>query len=278
MERWKIEELWQRPHVDGVLSHHNSTYGTNLVVKGRYESVYGHVKNGKQWDWVCRDSLTGLEAAIEIKQLTSEDLEERHSILWQEIGGTLKNLLSSKLPGTFVLSMAMPEKRPMLPKATKEELVAHLEKEIKSVVPHLKPRENHQLAVQSELKPDLLFSVMKLDDSGAELYLSSHSFQWGSPLKDNELFKTLVKLLRDANRQLGEAKRRGIQQTFFIITEQLLSKSDIKRVQNTLYELVHRDCADINFCYLVSPGRTPNVQELTLPSGQSKHGEFIKEG
>ena len=155
MKNWQIEELWQKPHVERVLSHHNSTYGANLVVEGRYESAYGHVKSGRKWDWVCRDSLTGLEAAVEVKKLTKEDLEEHHSILWHEIGDSLKNSLSGKLPGTFVLSIAMTGKRklPVLRKATREKLVAHLEEEIRSVAPDLKPGENYDFARQ--FKPEL---------------------------------------------------------------------------------------------------------------------------
>ena len=271
MKNWQIEELWQKPHVDGVLSHHNSTYGANLVVEGRYESAYGHVKSGRKWDWVCRDSLTGLEAAVEVKKLTKEDLEEHHSILWHEIGDSLKNSLSGKLPGTFVLSIAMTGKRklPVLRKATREKLIAHLEEEIRSVAPDLKPGENYDFARQfkPELNPALSVSVMKLDDSGAELYLSSTTIQWGSLLKDNELFTTLEKLLKDADKQLSEAKSRGIQQTFLIIVEQLLFGSEIYKVQDALCQLSPQDCPDINFCYLVSPGRTPDVRELALPPG-----------
>lgn len=269
MKNWQIEELWQKPHVERVLSHHNASHGTNLIVEGRYESVYGHVKSSRKWDWVCRDSMTGLEAAVEIKRLTTEDLEERHSILRQEIGGTLRNLLSGKLPGTFVLSIATTEKRPVLPKVNKRKLIAHFEKEIKSKAPDLKAGENYDFAMQlnPELKPALFVSIRKLDDSGAELYLSSTTIQWGSLLKDNELFTTLEKLLKDADKQLSEAKSRGIQQTFFIIVEQLLFGSEIYKVQDALCQLALQDCADIDFCYLVSPGRTPNMRELALPSG-----------
>jgi hypothetical protein len=171
----------------------------------------------------------------------------------------------------------MTEKRklPALRGATRKKLIAHLEKEIESIAPDLKQGESYQLATQFKPESKPIIYLSKRYNSGAELGLTA--FIPIRLLKDNELLATLKGLLEKANKQLSEAKSRDIQQTFFIIIDQgSISKFDVNRMQSALCQLAPQDCSDINFCYLVSPGRTPNVQEWTLPSGQSKHGEFIK--
>jgi len=263
------EEEWQKPYVECVLSHHSACYGTNLVLTGWYESVYGCLRAGKKWDWVCRDSLTDAEGAVEVKELTRKDLQERHSILWEEIGEPLENSLSGKLPGTFVLDIRMTEERPALGDTTKRKLIAHLEEEIKSIAPALKLGESYDLASQFEpkLKPALAVSVTKHHDSGSKLHRGMTFAHWGELLKGNELLGVLNGLFQQANSQLAEAKSRGIQQTFFIIVQRLLGESEVDEVQNVLCQLPPHGFSDIEFCYWVVPSYPYIVRELTLPSG-----------
>jgi len=72
------KEEWEREHVQRALDAHNKKYGTHIVIKDRTTDIYPVLKDQINWDWVCHDTKTDEEIAIEVKKLTDEKLEVRH--------------------------------------------------------------------------------------------------------------------------------------------------------------------------------------------------------
>ena len=269
MEKRRSEENWQKPHVERVLTHHNASHGTNLVVVGRYESVYGCLQTGKKWDWVCRDAVTHREAAIEVKQLIRSDLEERHSIVSRGIGQSLKKRLTGKLPGTFVLNSPIPEEQLQLKYPDKKELVECLEREIMLRAPTLQVGESYDLATRFVVGSRPTYFLLKTHDSGSELDLPGSIAFWNVLLGGERLREVLQSILRGANSQLAAAKSEGIQQTFFSIIERSLGESDTDEIRRALCQLPLDSVTNIDFCYLVKPAGA--ALEVVLPSREEKH-------
>ena len=207
---------------------------------------------------------------MEVKDLTEKDLQERHSILWREIGQPLESSLSGKLTGTFVLNIRMTEERPALGDTTKRKLIAHVEEEIRNIAPALKLGESYDLAskFKPKIRPTLFVSVTKAHNSGSKLHRGMTFAHWGELLKGNELLDVLNGLFQQANTQLAAAKSEGIQQTFFVVVERSLGESDTDEIRRALCQLPLDSVTNIDFCYLVKPGSA--ALELMLPSREEK--------
>lgn len=257
-------EDWQKPYIEVILDHHNAIYGTSIIVKDRCELAYPILNGNVRWDWVCLDKNREVEVAVEVKKLTKEELEERSHLLWAEIGRRLSKSLSGKLPGIFHLSIGMRDKKPELPKKVKEILITYLETEIVRVAPSLEVKGSHDflMPLHDALGIELPISISKINNSGSKLYPGLTYAWWGSLLADDELLARFKKLIQDANRQLGEAKSRGILETFLIIIAGLYGDADIDELQNKLRELASSNYSNINFCYLVKTISPPIVHEL----------------
>ena len=103
------KDKWEREHVQCVLDYHNEKYGIHIVIKGKATDIYD-LKGQLNWDWVCYDTETGDEIAIEVKKLTASKLEEKSHVMWQILEDVRNSLSGSKkLPGTFFLSIEMPK-------------------------------------------------------------------------------------------------------------------------------------------------------------------------
>ena len=252
----------QRPYVEAALNQHNATYGTSFITIDRCESVYPKLKGEQRWDWVCRDSSKQIEGAIEVKVLTKESLERQSHFLWHEIGQQLKNSLSGKLPGTFQLIIGMTEKELKLRGKAKQELINSLEREITKVAPDLKERESYVLLKNSDDSPSI--TISKISSSNSKLYPDVSYPWWGHLLGDDKLLVSLKKLTQDANRQLGEAKSRGILETFFIIIAGWYGDADIAELQDKFRGLDKNGYSNIDFCYHAEPVSPPIIHKLLL--------------
>jgi len=269
MEKRRSEEEWQKPHVERVLTHHNASHGTNLVVVGRYESVYGCPQTGKRWDWVCRDAVTHVEAAIEVKQLIRSDLEERHFIVSKRIGQSLKKRLTGKLSGTFVLHSTIPEEQLQLKYSEKKELVECLEREITLRAPTLQVGESYDLATQFVVGSRPTCFLLKTHDSGSKLDLSGSIAFWNVLVAGERLREVLQSIFRGANSQLAAAKSEGIQHTLLVIIERSLGESDTDEIRRALCRLPLDSVTSIDSCYLVKPASA--ALEVVLPSREERH-------
>lgn len=246
-------EEWQRHFVEAVIQHHNSTYVTHITLKGRCESFYPALRGDQRWDWVCEDNTSGKEIAVEVKKLMNKKLKERDSIAYREIYIPLQNMLNGKLPGTFRLILHIKEGDLPLNANQKTKLINDLEREIIEVAPGLKLKESYQLAEKftTELRTGLSVSLTKVKDSNSKLVPSLNFAWWGNNLlRGNELHVNFKKLVQNANRQLGIAREKGINSTFFIVIMDEYGDSSIQELQDVLHDLAPTDYSNIDFCYL----------------------------
>ena len=102
------KDALEKKRVQRALDYHNKKNGTHITIKGRTQDVYPHLKGKSDWDWVCYDTETSEEVAVEVKNFTDPKLEEKSNIIWQLLE-EVKDSLSGKLPGTFFLSIDTPK-------------------------------------------------------------------------------------------------------------------------------------------------------------------------
>ena len=242
----------QRHFVEAIIQHHNSTYSTHIILKGRCESFYPTLAGDQRWDWVCMDDAASTEIAIEVKRLMKENLKEREALLWYEIGIPLQDSLYGKLSGTFALQLGMKEGKLPLKGKKKTELLSALESEIIKVATDSEFSGSYQLAEEftSELRAGLSVSLTKVSNSNSELRPRLHFEYWKNILKDKELQVNLKKLVRNADRQLGIARNMGIRETFLIVIMDEYGHASVQELQDVLGGLDPSAHSNIHFCYL----------------------------
>lgn len=98
------QEERKRANVQRVLDCHNGQYGTNFRVVGRSVDLYPELKHpSKDWDWVCRDSVSGVEGAVEVKNLTHRGMERAIPFI-SDILREVCDIVGCKVEGRFYLS------------------------------------------------------------------------------------------------------------------------------------------------------------------------------
>ena len=269
--------------VQYVLNCHNDQYRTDMVIMGSCEDIYRELKGKTNWDWVCRDKTNGNEAAVEVKRLTKQKLEERKSILYQ-IGGELYKELSGELPGMFVLHMGIPEESIQLHRANKEQLKSVLTELICEVAQRLEVKGDEDLTqrvkdkLPYQLPEKCTFNINKYNDGKSYLGINPHYTRFCPVGRlEGKEFDKFKKLIQGANEQLASATRRGILETILIIIEQGFSFAEADVIQETLKVLDPSDYSHIKRVYRVSGDE---VQEILLPSAQrdsetSKHAPHL---
>jgi hypothetical protein len=245
-------EEWQRPFVEAVIQHHNSTYSTHITIIDRCEFFYPALRGDQRWDWVCMDDVANTKIAVEIKRLMKENLKERDALLLHEIGIPLQDSLRGKLPGTFALQLGMKESELSLKGKRKTELLSALEREIIEVAPDLKLRESYQLVekITPELRAGLSVSLTKVSNSNSKLRRRLTFTRFGVLLTGNKLRMNFRKLVQNANRQLGIARNMDIHETFLIVIMDEYGHSSVQELQDVLRGLAPSDHSNIGFCYL----------------------------
>jgi len=256
-------EEWQKPYVEAVLNQHNITYGTDFTITGRCEFVYPELNGDVRWDWVCRDRGKEIEGAVEVKSLTKQCMERQSRFLWDDIGQRLNSSLSGKLPGTFHLNIGILGEELELRGKAKEELVSFLETKIMKIASNLKEGESYTLLKKSKNRPSI--SIIKTGNLNSKLYVSVYYTWWGHLLGGDELLAILKKLVRDANKQLGETKNRSISETFLVLIEGWYGDIGVDDIHKTVHKLDADICSNINFCYLVEPTERCVVYSLSMP-------------
>jgi len=268
------EEL-QEQYVQCVLDYHNKKYGGNISIVGWCEDVYPGLRD-RHWDWVCHDDTSGNEVAVEVKKLTISHLEEKAAILWT-IGCQLRTELSNELPGTFLLTVDIPEQNLDLHGSKKPMLKSAIKEVISKVAQNLHTTEEQNLTEELKYRlpaifpQDCNFSLKKLSNDGSRLSLLSGR-TWLAPSKklEGDEFAEFRKLIRKANTQLAEAQRKGISETFLILVEMGYSGADADALQDTLSCLDPTDYSYIKYIYRVDSISPCSVQELFMQNAPLK--------
>ena len=266
------KEEWERERVQRVLNYHNKKYKIHIAIKGRATDVYPHLKEQKKqfnWDWVCHDTKTDDEIAVEVKRITDEKLEVSYNTIW-DILYEVKNDLLNRLPGTFLLSIDISCKNYYLPirgQQNKQRFKDILCEAIFQTAQKLKLEEDRGLIPQIREKlpfalPDSFScGLIKVNDEGSMLQLgSSVGGSWSPRLKKYEL-KEFGKMVSHANEQLGQAT--NAKRTILVIIEEGLRMAIPETVAVALEQINPDSYSQINHIYYVSGKK---VEEIPLPT------------
>ncbi len=272
----KKDEL-ERKRVQHVLDYHYEKYGARVKVIDKAINVYPHLRERKRqlhWDWVCRDTETNEEIAIEVKRITDERLEVSYNTI-RSLFKEIKNDLLNKLPGTFSLHIGISPKNYYLPlggQQKKQKFKNVLCEAICQTAQTLKLGDNSRGLV-SQISGKLPFAwpasffcaLVKSSDEGSMLQLgSSVGGSWSIELKKHELekFEELVSYAN--NEQLKLAKEEfNVKETFLVITvEEGLRQTIPETVAMALEQINPDSYSQIDYIYYVSG----EVAEIPLPN------------
>jgi hypothetical protein len=253
----KDEWLWERTRVQRVLNYHNDKHKTYIIIKGRTTDIYTQLQGQLNWDWVCCDSETNVEIAVEVKKLTDEKLEVRQNIIWEVIED-IKNELSCKLSGEFVLYITSPKnyQLPLQGKENKQKFKDIISQAIIEKSQTLKLEDKIDLTPQITTESSLsapnhfFFELHKSSDEGSALYQSSGVVgSWSPSLNKHELEK-FIELVSHANEQLKQAT--NAKQTFLIIIEEGLRITTHGTVIMAFKQIDHTIYSHIDYIYYIS--------------------------
>ncbi len=267
------EWWWERTHVQRVLDYHNKKYKTHIAIKGRATDVYPCLEGQLNWDWVCCDTETGEEIAIEVKRLTEQALEAKDNMTWQLLE-KVRDSLSEKLPGTFSLHVNVPGDYdlPIKGQKDKQELQDLLCTMIDRTAPRLQVGEE----VDLKRKINILLRIMKKEgkrfyiprgvvscklyknsDEGSVLALSPGLMWWQSPeIKDAEL-EQWEQMVSHANEQLQKA---NVKETFLVFIEGH-SGREPSALEKAFSSIKQESYSGIKYVYFVMG----KVTEIPLP-------------
>lgn len=266
MTKQARKEKWERERVQRVLYYHNNKYGASIEIKGKTIEVYPHLEGQLNWDWVCYDTRTGDEIALEVKKLTDAKSEERVNIVWQLLKEVSDNLLG-RVPGIFSLSIDIPKGYYLpLTKQNKHELRDLLCKVIYDTAKSLKLKEEKDLQpeiferLSFKLPSDCFFALTKLIDEGSAIYKSSGIIGWDSNHFDNSELKEFEQLVSQANIQLRKA---NVKETFLVLIEEGHRHKDPPAVMEAFINIDAVNYSDIRHVYFV---RGKETAEISLPT------------
>ena len=263
---------WEKQRVQRVLKHHNNEYGTHITIKDKAENVYPELKGQSNWDWVCYDTKTGEEIALEVKKLTDFKLEERGNIIWS-ILEEIKDDLSNKLPGTFCLYIDISNNYylPLRGRHNMQEFKNVLYENIFQVAQMLKLEEERHLTPQviKQLPfalPDSFFCALhKVSKEGSVLVLGSGvTGFWSRELNERELNKFKQLVSHANNEQLRVAKEEfNIKEVFLVFICEGLRLANPYTVANAIKRINYDNYSRINHIYYVSGKK---VVKISLPT------------
>ena len=266
------KDNWERKRVQRVLDYHNKKYGTGITIKSKFIDVYPHLKEQKSqlnWDWVCYDTKTGDEIAIEVKRLTDPELEEKSNVMWQLLEEVQNSLSESKkLPGTFFLSFDTPQDYylPFNKKGNKRKLRDIIYKTVYQTAQTLKLGETKDLMPQIEKQlsftlPDFSpLDLHKFSNEGNALYKSSGITGWDSIHFDKNELTEFEQLVSHANKQLKEA---NVKDTFLLFIEEGYRPKDPPEIAEAFTRINAASYSEIRRVYFI---RGEEVAEIPLPT------------
>jgi len=258
----------ERKRVQRVLNHHNKKYGTRIEIKGKSTDVYPNLKGELNWDWVCYDTETGEEIAVEVKRVTDPELEEKSHIMWQLLIEVQSDCSKSKqLPGTFTLAIDIPQSYylPFDRRRNRQEFKDILCNAILRAAKTLKLGETKdlipQVARRSPLvSTDLLvLDLHKLSDEGNVLYKSSGTTGWDSIHFDKTQLEEFEQLVLHANEQL---KKSCTKETFLVLIEEGYRPKDPDEIAEAFRNINSVSYSNIKYSYFI---RGEEMVEIPLP-------------
>lgn len=267
--RQNRKDEWKSERLQRVLDYHNKKYGTHIEIEGKTQNIRPNLKGSSDWDWVCFDTATGDEIAIEVKNLTDEKLEERANLLWQLLEKVTNSLSQSgELPGTFHLFVHIPNDY-YLPfkQRNKQELRNLLYEVINRSAQKLKSGEKEDLeheifaGLSFQLDNRCSFTLAKLYNEGSIISKGSGTGgSWNSNSFNNSELEELERMVSQANIQL---KKANAKETFLALIEEGYRWKNPPVVTEAFKNINPVSYSEITHVYFI---RGKEVTEIPLPT------------
>ncbi len=266
------KEEWERKHVQHVLDSHNKKYGVHIEIKDKTTNIYPNLKGELNWDWVCYDTETGEEIAVEVKRVTDPELEEKSHIMWQLLREVQSDCSKSKqLPGTFTLAIDIPQSYylPFDRKRNRQKFKDILCNAILRAAKTLKLGETKDLIPQVAKRSPLVstnllvLDLHKLSDEGNFLYKSSGTTGWDSIHFDKTQLEEFEQLVLHANEQLKKSSRK---ETFLVLIEEGYRPKDPDEIAEAFTKINAGSYSKIRHVYFI---RGKEITKIPLPTPSS---------
>jgi hypothetical protein len=259
----------ERKRVQRVLNHHKKKYGTSIEIKGKSTDVYPKLKGELNWDWVCYDTETGEEIAVEVKKITEQKLEEKVHIMWQLLAEVANSLSESKkLPGTFYLSVEIPQEYnlPFNRQGNKQKVKGVLSQAIYRTAQSLKPGKTKDLKPQiikqlPFVLPDIsVFDLHKFSNEGSMLHKGFGTVGFWSIGFDKLELQKFNNLVLWANEQLKTAR---VQETLLVLVEEGQRPINPSEIEEAFTKINAGSYSKIRHVYFI---RGKEITEIPLPT------------
>jgi hypothetical protein len=260
---------WEKIRVQRVLDYCNEKHGTHIVVQGKADTIYPELKGQLNWDWVCRDTQTKEEIAVEVKKLTNPQKEQEYGAIrkaFTKIETKVNN--TRELHGTYLLSsqIQLNQTRIFGEKGNKEKFIDAVvqtvcesaksmkQKEEKLLTPLIKPRLSFQL-------PDFTsITLCKISDKGEKIgkgFGTSGIYSINFSEKD---LKEFERIIIHANTQLEKSTKKN---TMLVLIEEGYGFKDPPAVTMAFSRIQPESYSKIGRVYLIS-GK--EISEILLPN------------
>lgn len=269
------KDNWERKHVQRVLDYNNRKYGTHIEIEGKTQDVRPDLKGKSDWDWVCYDTETGDEIALEVKRITEEELEEkRHQIynLLLEVTSSL----SHKLKGTFRLFVDtlkdynFPFKDDNLPakerRKSRQIFKNILSETIIEAAERLNVGKTEDLrqtfseGLSFNLTDILLLELQKISNQGNLIELHHGTTGWYSIGFDELELEKFEQLVSRANMQL---KQSNTKETFWVLIEEGERPINPPEIVEAFKNINASSYSEIKHVYFI---RGEEVTKIPLPT------------
>ncbi|MBE9513268.1 MAG: hypothetical protein IMY77_04375 [Chloroflexi bacterium] len=261
------KDEWEREHVQRVLDYHNEKYGTHIAIKDKTTEVYPHLEGQLNWDWVCYDTETGDEIAVEVKRITKQILEKKRKEICNLLDEVTSSL-SNKLTGTFSLFVdtykeynfpfkKQPESRQTFKDILSETIIEVAQRLNVGETEDLKPEISERLLF---MLPDIiLLELKKLNNQGSVVKLHHGTTGCYSISFDELELEKFEQLVSHANEQL---KQSNTKETFLVLIEERERPIDPPEIMQAFTNINAESYSEMRHVYFMRGGE---VTEIPLP-------------
>ncbi len=251
----------KKRRVKHVLDYHNKKYGTHIDIRGKTQDIYPELKGKSDWDWVCYDTETDDECAVEVKEITKEQVEVKSEGIYKLLH-EVREHLQNKLPGSFSLFVAIDSDYdfPFKKQAKNKQLFKKaLSKAIMVTAHRLDAEQKEDITSQIseeipfELPPTIFFDLYRSNDKNSILVIERLVGISSSKLENFE------HLVSHANEQLKKAEA---EETFLVLIEEGYNPTDPPKIEEALKSIDASSYSEIRHVYFI---RGEEVAEIPLP-------------